>query len=678
MVDGLGAVWAVLAAWLAPGAALAAWLGLGRDGLERLVVSFAIGRLLLAAVSLAAVSSVGPAALHVWAGLGVVAWLVARRTRRAAPPSGTLLPVAVVVLAACALVACVVGQGGLVAADGDLVFRGRDTTNDPLVYSALALQLHETGLPLTYPFAAGVATTSSYAPYGVMVALHTFGVPMLDVTFRVLPWVDAFALGLAAVALVRAVGGGRLAAALGGALVLLGGDPSFWLRPLGVLLGRSVQALDTWAYFGPYLFAFNPGTAALQLAFAAFLVLLALRPDGRVQAIVAGLLVAGLFETKVFVWAPVFAALCAVAWLWPPAPLKRPLRLASTVSALAVLPFVAEKVAWAVRLRGLEVTQIQLCPGCLPRYLVDAALGSHELSFRAFEQFELAQLAAPRALGFTALAALLTGAVALGARAVALPGLWRAARAADPAQAALHRWVIMAAGFGLAAALLFTTAPHYLNGAQFAWIATVGLWPFAALVLAGWWRERRLIALVVAAALVAPGSWHALVDLGVRAPQAARVSANELALVERLRAQSSPRDVVLEPSLLANTDFPSSVAWFGGRSVYLSLLSAAKILPEAEIYARYDRLVEVFAGRDRTAALRAIRASGATWVLAPAAWPLGFESGVELEVVERGAGGTLYRVRWTDRAARARGRPAWWYRGARAAVPSRAGGSSAP
>lgn len=648
MVDGLGALWGVLAAWLAPGAALAAWLGLGRDGLERLVVSFAIGRLMLAAVSLSAVSTVGPAALHVWAGAGVLAWLALRRRNPVAFTGGSALPALVVVLAASVLVGCVVGHGGMFAADGDLVFWGRDTTNDPLVYTALALQVHETGLPLTYPFASGVATTSTYAQYGVMAALHTFGVPMLDVTFRVLPWLDAFALGLAAVALVRALGGGGMAAALGGALVLLGGDPSFWLRPLGALLGRTVQALDTWAYFGPYLFAFNPGTAALQLAFAAFLVIVALRPNARAHAIVAGLLVAGLFETKLFVWAPVFSGLCAVAWLRPPVASKRSLRLSAVIAGVAVLPFLLEKLVWATRLRDLEATQLKLCPGCLPRYLVDAAFGNQELSFRVFETFAFAELLDPRTLGFIAFSVVLTGAFALGARAVALPGLWRGAQGgegSDDAQVVLRRWVLAAAGFGLGAAMLFTTGPHYLNGAQFAWIATAGLWPFAALAFARWWRERRVAALVAALALIVPGTWHALVDLGVRAPEAARVSANELALVARLRELAAPDDVVLEPSLLSNTDFPSPVAWYAGRSVYLSLLSAAKVLPKAEVYARHERLREVFAGDDRAAALAAIHASAATWVFVPAAWPLRFEAGPELERVERGAGGTLYRVR---------------------------------
>jgi hypothetical protein len=652
VTEGLGALWGFLAAWLAPGAALVAWLGLGRDRLERLVLSIALGRLLLAAVALAAVSSVGPWALHGWALVGIAAWAVARR--RAPRPAGAGLPrvpLLAVAAAAVLLVGCVVGLGGLPDADGNLVFRGRDSTNDPLVYAALARQLHETGLPLSYPFAGGAATTSSYVPYGTMVALHTFGVPMIDVTLRVLPGLDALALGATAVAVVRALGGGTPAALLGGVLVLLGGDPSFWLRPLGALLGRPVQVLDTWAFFGPYLLAFNPGTAALQGTFAAFLLLHGLRPGARRAAVVLGALVAGLFEVKLFVWAPAFAGLCALAWLWPVRAVARELRLSSAVAALAVLPFLVEKLWWAARLAGSETTGLVLCPACLPRYLIDASLGSRDLSFRIFEGFAPAQLASPTTLVATGVAGAITLAIAVGARGVALPGLWRAARDPSPAapgSVALARWVLLGAGLALGAALLFTTAPHYLNGAQFAWLASVGLWPFAAPVLVRWWQERRLAALALVAALVVPGTVHALWSLGLRAPEQGRVAAHELALLDELRARSAADEVVLEPSLLASTDFPSPVAWHAGRSVYLSLLSAARILPESEVLARHDRLVTVFAGDDPSAALDAVRESGARWVLAPRDWPLRFDARPALEPVVRGAGGTLYRV--TERA----------------------------
>ena len=538
------------------------------------------------------------------------------------------------------LVVAVVARGGLAAEDGTLLFAGRDSSNDPLVYAALALGLHETGLPLAFPFSGGAPTTSPYLPSGVMAGLHALGVPMLDVAMRLLPLVDAASLALAAVALVRALGGSPAAAALGGTLVVLGGEPSLWLRLLGA------QHLDTWTFFGPYLFAFNPGAAALQLAFAAMLLVITMGPDPRRAGWVVGLLVAAVFETKLFVWAPLFAGLLGVALVAPPPSLASGLRRAAAVAGLAVLPSLVEKLAWARALAGREVTGLVACPGCLPRYLADAAFGSRELSFALFEGFTATQLLEPGVLVGTFAGVALLLAVALGARTVALPALRHGSRGAGaaPGRAAACRWIGLAAALGLAGALVFTTRPHYLNGAQFAWIATCGLWPFAAPTLGRWWSGRRIVPLVLVAALVLPGTWHALVRLGFAAPGAVAVSSEELALVRELRSLSAPDEVVLEPSMLQSTDFPSPVTWHAGRPVYLSLLSAAQLLPEPELFARHERLVAVFAGTDRAAAAVAIRESGARWLYAPAAWPLRFEPGPELAIAVRNPAGVVYRV----------------------------------
>lgn len=644
-----GALWALGAGVWAPGAALVGALGLGRDALERGVLAFALGRVLFGAVALAAVSTVGAVGIHLWSGLGALAWLIVRlragRTAAGVRPRELALPLAVASLAAALLVVAVVARGGLPGPEGGLVFHGRDSTNDPLVYSAIALELFEGGLPLAYPFTGGASTTSTYLPYGTMVGLHAFGVPMLDVNLRVLPLAEAWVLGLTGVALVRRLGGGPGAAALGAGLVLLGGDPGAWLGPLASLVGREAQALDGWGLFGPYLLAFNPATSALQLAFAALLLLGGPAGAGRRVAMVAGGLVAAAFETKLFVWAPLLGALVAVAWIRPPAALATRLRLASVVAAAASLPSLVEKALWADAFRGRDVTAFVACPGCLPRYLADASLGSRELGFEGFVAFSFAQLLEPRVIVETAAASVLLLVVALGARAFGVPVLWRGARADDGGRAAIHRVLGMAAALGLAGALTFTTAPHYLNGAQFAWLATVGLWPAAAIALARGAARRRLAACVGAALLMLPGTWRCLVDLGVAAPRQAFVPAAELALVEALRARSAPGELVLEPSMLANTDFPSPVTWLAGRPVALSLLSAVQILPEAELLARHRQLVAVFAGVDARAGRAAIAASGARWILAPALWPLRFDPGPGVEVVLRRPAGTLYRVR---------------------------------
>ena len=298
-----------------------------------------------------------------------------------------------------------------------------------------------------------------------------------------------------------------------------------------------------------------------------------------------------------------------------------------------------------------ERTGFELCAGCLPRYLADAALGSHDLSFRIFETHRLAQWLDLGHLALVLASALLVVAVALGARVVALPALWRGSRSSDPAGAgrvAVHRIVAGASVLGLLAALVVTTRPHYLNGAQFAWIPCVLLWSFAAIPVARWWSERRLLCLGLFAALALPGALRALGPLGFRAPVVSRVSADELALVDALRSRSRPEELVLEPSLLADTDFPSPVTWRAGRPVYLSLLSAAQALPEPEMYARHERLVAIFAGAEAPEARSAIATSGASWLLAPSAWPLRFETGPLLEPVHANPAGVLYRVRASD------------------------------
>ncbi|NNL65239.1 MAG: hypothetical protein HKP30_03250, partial [Myxococcales bacterium] len=51
------AAWALLAAWWAPGSLLVGRAAFGRDGLERFVLAWSLGRAVFAAVSLLAVST---------------------------------------------------------------------------------------------------------------------------------------------------------------------------------------------------------------------------------------------------------------------------------------------------------------------------------------------------------------------------------------------------------------------------------------------------------------------------------------------------------------------------------------------------------------------------------------------------------------------------------------------
>jgi hypothetical protein len=162
--------------------------------------------------------------------------------------------------------------------------------------------------------------------------------------------------------------------------------------------------------------------------------------------------------------------------------------------------------------------------------------------------------------------------------------------------------------------------------------------------MARWARERRFVALALALSLAAVGTWDTIVRLGLGAPVSAKVSAEELALVAELRGLAPPEASVLEPSMLDHPDFPSPVAWHAGRSVYLSLASAAHQLPPVEQNERLDRLVAIYGGADRNEALAALAGTGAAWLYAPARRPLRFDPGDRLEPVRRSVAGTLYRV----------------------------------
>jgi hypothetical protein len=650
---GLTAAAAVLAfGVLAPGVAVARGLELGRDPLARLVIGAAVGRLLFAAAALLATVSAGAPVLFAWLAVAggaslALAWRWRRQERSPAdaePLAVWLVPAAAASAAAALLVHAVVARSGLADARGDLLFYGRDSTNDPLVYAAMALRLAAEGLPLQLPFASGGPGPAPYASYAVLAGLWlTSGADVLDLAFRVVPLFDAVLASLAAVVLARALGGGPLAAGVAGVLLALGGDAGALLAPLGAGLGLSIQPLDSWALFGPYLAAFNPIAAATHTWLAACALVAGLRGGERAAPVVAGLLVAALFELKLFLWVPAVGALVLVAFARPPIRLARPLRRAALVALAGSLPSLADRALWVLRLHGRDETALQICVGCLPRYLADAAWGSHELSFASFRGFRTAHLLDPGVLVATVVAGLLVLPFALGARAFALPVLRAGCRNESGLGAAL-RLLGAAAGLGLGAAFAVVTTPHYLNGAQFAWAATFGLWPLAALQLERLWRARRRAACTSVAVLAFASTPHVLGPLGYGAPIWQRVGSTERELLAHLPVSDGPRKVVLEPSMLADTDRPSPVPWLTGHPVYLSLLSAVQSLPAAERERRFVQIARVFVERDRAAALEAIRESGVGWVYAPAPFPLRFEPGDALEVVARSPAGTLYRV----------------------------------
>ena len=628
---------AVLGAWLGPGYALVVALGAGRDRLERFALAVACGRLLLAAVSLAACSASAPQLLVGWgalgAALGAHAWW---RMRGANEREGAGGAVAVAIACAVLLVFAVVGRSAL-SHDGALAFFGRDSANDPFVYGAYANALRERGLPLANPFAGGDLVPGSYVLFAALAGLSSMGgASMLDLVFRVLPLLDTIALGVTAIALVRALGAPKLAWFLAPALTLLGGDPSPWLGSIGRLFGVAVQRLDSWSLFGPYLLAFNPIAAGLQTLFCAYLLLARGAAIRRRDAILAGLLVGALIEIKLFLWAPAIAALFAVAVLWPPPATRIALLWSAAAAALVSLPSMLEKALSAQATSGRGDTGFALCIACFPRYLANAAWGNGDLSFAIFRSGSA--MLTVHAL----IACVVIGALALGARALALGELVRGARSG--ATAIVYRQLAIGAALGFALAFGIATPPHHLNAAQFTWIATYGLWPLLAIAAARWLQTGRWLPIAVATMLFVPGSLDTLLRLGWGAPQTFTITRDERDLAVALQRMSAPEAVVFEPSMLASTDRPSWIPLLAGRPVELSLLSAVMSVPDAEREARFGRIATFFAGDDTSAALRALRASGAAFVFVPRGAEPRNNALDALEEVEANGAGRLLRV----------------------------------
>jgi len=634
----LGAAFAVAGGWIGPGLAAATALHLGRDRLERAVLGVAIGRVLLAIATLAATSAGASRALLAWAALGLAAggWAIARSRRTLAPTrDGVGWTLAWGAAWATFLVLAVVFRSALdLDGGGALPFFGRDSANDPFVYGAHALALRDRGLPLANPFAGGAAVTGSYVPFAVLAGLSAIGaVPMTDLVYRVVPLVECAALMATAIALVRAVGAPPRAAWLA-PLALLAGDPGPIAAALARLAGAQVHAIDSFALFGPYLLAVNPIGPGLQTLFCAWI--LFARAPRRAEAVIAGLLVAALFEIKLFLWAPAIAGLAATAVVRPPPASRAALRSATLAAMIGSLPSIADKLRFAAGAAARDDTGFSLCLGCLPRYLARAAWGDGELSFAIFRA---GTPLAPRALAAGAIAAVVIAAIALGARALALPTLARGARGGDVPS----RWLAIAGAVGLALAMTVGAPPHYLNAAQFAWIAVFGLAPVLAIACAQWIAAGRWLPLALATLLAVPGAADALLRLGWGAPQRFAISPAERALCAELARRSAPGDVVFEPSMIRDTDVPSPIPLLAGRPVYLSLLSAVGNLPPDERDARFARLAAFFAGTDAGAARRALAESGAAFVFAPPGAAAN-AAAVGLEPIFENAAGRLFRV----------------------------------
>ena len=654
------ALWGVGAGVLAPGWAICRSLGLARSGgaAAELALAFAAGRLAIAAATAAAIALGAPSALVAWPALGcaAAALVVLREKRGPFTPrlrewGRASLPFVAGLAAAALLVHAVAGRNGVENAAGRLLFFGRDATNDSLMYLAQSRMLLEIGFPIANPFFAGVVSSNSYVPFLVRAGLHAAaGVSWLDATFRVMPLLDVCSLAVTSGALVAALGGSRLAVGLGAVLGVLGSEASFVLPALAKLGGGEDLRLASWGFGGPALLPFNSIAPAVQTAMAALVLLAIPAPRPRAAAIAVGVLFAALFELKLFLWMTSIVALAAVAAVGAPRALRSGLRLAAATAVLLSLPSLVDKALYTAQMRaqGIFDTGIRLCPGCFPRYLADGALSREAAPWSLFSELQPGDLLDAETLARTLLACAVFALVLLGARWIAVPTLVRIARrgASDPSDAgaaAAARITLVGAGIGLGLSMLLAWRPHYLNVGQFAWSATFLLWPFTALAIGRWWPQHRAASVLALAASLLSTS-GVVFARGYGAPPWLAVEPGERALVEELGSLSRPGEIVIEPSFGLRPEVPSIVPWLAGRPVVFTDRSIATQIKDAPRLERLAQLEAVFKGQDSEAAAAALRASGASWVYAPAPVSLRFATQGLLVPAAESRAGRIYRV----------------------------------
>jgi hypothetical protein len=363
---------------------------------------------------------------------------------------------------------------------------------------------------------------------------------------------------------------------------------------------------------------------------------------------VAGLLVAAVFELKVFLWLPFAVGLAVAAALRPTrdGDGASALRTAAVWAWIGALPALAATLSVARAMEGRFESGLAACLGCFPAWVLDRSFGG-SAGRDWFAAPSWADLIDPRAWAVGLGAMGVWAVIHLGVRGLALPPLWRALR--DPergdegGRAVLC--VLGAAGIvGLVLTFATATRPYPLNAGQFAWAASFGLWPVLGLVLGRAAQRGGRLVLLTVGALAVPTGLFWILGQGLRAVPHHIVSLDERILLETLRDSSRPGERVLEPSLRMGEGRLSPVPWLARRPVYASLGAIADYLAPDE-RARRERVVaDAFESPDPVVAMAAIRASGARLVYSPAERPLSFAPGPGLRLVRANPAGAILRV----------------------------------
>lgn len=473
------------------------------------------------------------------------------------------------------------------------------------------------GLPLQYAFLPCML--------GLLLASYA-GAPALLVSLISVPVAGLFCVGVAALGLMEELGAARRARWLTACLIVLGGDLSFLLPASPHPLERFGRMFAFFSFSAQSLF-YNPWMFGVPLAFA---VLLAgrrfLRQGGRGEAVVAALLLAGLWQTKVFA-ALALAAAALLAGLL----LRRPRLL--LLASLAVAAGLPQALAAGATGAGRDGAALLFSPFLLVR----AAAANNPSLAALSDSLGLAGLVPVFLIG------------ALGVRVVGVPRLLAEARAD---RTGFHGWVGMLVALLVGLALAVRGNPTAVEGVQFLLLALTLLWLYAAPVLADLGTRRRAAAaLLVVGALLGPLHYFSRKALPALVPSLGpldiswiEVSPGALSACRYLQAHAPPRARVLAPVTGAG-------AADSARGLVYAALASRRVVAVAGSFHVGPRLYESrldavgrFYGASSTEEAEALLDDlGVSWVWEDAERPLRFRS-PRLVVAFDALGVRLYRV----------------------------------
>lgn len=605
---------------LPPGLAILRWAGLRLAGGQHLGLALAIGYTALLPVRWLEELAGLPLVLPL---VGICCIVLARQ--RAAVPDWRALGMRLLLPAALACLAWWMSASDLrVLPDGSLAFRVGFDVSDRAIYALFAQEIERSPPPFSEnPLFAGIRSGYSSFPSLLGLLIHDYApASLLTIFLAHLPALALLSLGLCLDGLLEAMGVvSRRARAVTVLLTVLGGDLS-WLVD-----ARNLTALDRTSHFLVFhsfaaesLF-YNPWMLGLPLSLAGLhLALRWLRGGSGRELFLAGALLGGLWQTKVFACLPLLAG------AWIAALLLRERRLLGLALAAT-----AGAAPWAALtlLAGPGVTPLAPYPFLVVRMAVQAIRGLEPVAGLVGRDD------IPALLALTALLpAFLLG--SLGVRAIGLPRL--AARVREDRHG-YHVFVAASIGAALGLGLLTVGRPVATDGAQFLTLALFLMWlytgPTLAEVLGRRGLSRGLGLILLVAATASPIRYLVLKAFPETWTPSGSWDRSRLTLPPQVGVACGWLRTAAAPSaslLLPLGGEPGDVG--GLKPLYVAALCERRLaaysvdfgVEPAQGGARRRATATVYTTQDPAAAERALQTLGARWVWEEPGRPLRFTS----------------------------------------------------